>query len=282
MNYRHAYHAGNFADVLKHVVLLRALSYLQRKAAPIRVIDTHAGVGRYDLFGDNADKNQEWKNGVEKVINATFDSKVAELLVPYLESIRHLNPDGKLRYYPGSPWFIAHNLRRSDKLIANELHPEDQAHLKREFERNRNVKVLSLDGWTVLKSVLPPAERRGLTMIDPPFEKPDEFERLHNSIIEHQKRFATGTLILWYPIKDQRRVAQFYEHVRQLNLKSCLRCTLQIDDPERATGLAATGLIIVNPPFVLHEELTIMLPALCSILSQSCAAKYEIDWLAIT
>ena len=173
MNYRHAYHAGNFADVLKHVVLARVLSYMRLKPQPFRVIDTHAGAGRYDLQGAEASKTAEWRDGIGRLLKAAPAPDVAELLAPYLEAVAAYNSGvvgGELRFYPGSPLIARHLMRRDDVLIANELLGEDVALLKAELARARSTKVLNLDAWTAIRSLLPPRERRGVVLIDPPFE----------------------------------------------------------------------------------------------------------------
>lgn len=280
MNYRHAFHAGNFADVLKHVVVARAVSYLKQKAAPFRVIDTHAGCGVYDLQAEAAQKTNEWRDGILKVQQASFPRAIGELLRPYLETVAACNPDGALRYYPGSPQIVAHLLRAEDRLIANECHAEDAVKLKQHFSRAKNVKVMDRDGWTVLKAVLPPKERRGLTLVDPPFEKPGEFDRLVQSVRDHQRRFATGIQVLWYPIKDVRQVRHFHEQLSGLNLKSCLQCTLAVDEIVGEGPIAASGLAVVNPPFPLHDELAQLLPVLGITLGRSSAATTELTWLA--
>lgn len=280
MNYRHAFHAGNFADVLKHTVLVRVLTYLQRKQAPLRVIDTHAGAGCYDLLGEAAQRTTEWHGGIKKVFDAQFTPDIAALLAPYVNAVASINPPGELRYYPGSPRLAAALLREQDRMVVNEKHAEDVRPLHELFARNRNVKVLSHDGWTVLKSVLPPKERRGLTLVDPPFEQPGDFDRLVQCVHDHHKRFATGTLLLWYPIKVAKPVDRFYRQLREMNLKSCLRATLRVDQRSANGPIKETGVIIINPPYVLHDELAGILPALCTTLKQSSSAGYDLEWFS--
>ncbi len=280
MNYRHAFHAGNFADVLKHIVLVRSIEYFKKKPAPFRVIDSHAGIGIYDLESEAARKTDEWHSGILKIQKSTFSPAVESLLHPYLNAINAENPDGKLRFYPGSPKLVSRLLRPVDRLIANELHSEDAALLQQTFASSRQVKVMSLDGWTVLKAVLPPKERRGITLVDPPFEQPGEFDRLLQSAIEHQRRFATGALILWFPIKDRRRVATFYSQISSLNIDKCLLCELVVDRIFDTGAVRATGLIVVNPPYPLHDELQLILPSLCTTLGVSRSASHDLRWLS--
>ncbi len=280
MNYRHAFHAGNFADVLKHIILVRVVEYFKRKPAPFRVIDTHAGIGVYDLDGEAARKTDEWRAGIEKIYRRTFSPAVAELFQPYLDGVGAENQDGNLQFYPGSPKLVSRLLRPDDRLIVNELHSEDAALLRRTFSSSRQVKVMSLDGWTALKALLPPKERRGITLIDPPFEQPGEFDRLVKSVIEQQRRFATGAMILWYPIKDRQRVAAFYRQISALKVASCLVCELAIDQINGDGPVRATGMILINPPYPLHDELKVILPVLCTSLGQTSAATHDVRWLA--
>ena len=183
MNYRHAYHAGNFADVMKHSILARAILRLTAKAAAFRVIDTHAGIGLYDLGSIHAEMTGEWKAGIGQLFDATgplaMPAAVASLLQPYLEAVAQVNAKGTFTRYPGSPTIARSLLRRQDRLVLSELHPADAAALADEFRGDQNVKVHALDGWLALKAFLPPKERRGLILIDPPFEARDEFMRLY-------------------------------------------------------------------------------------------------------
>ncbi len=212
MNYRHAYHAGNFADVLKHVTLALVIEYFKRKDAPFRIIDTHAGAGRYALGSVEAAKTGEWRQGIGRLTGPDAEPlpvAVAQVLAPYLDAVRAQNAGDRLTVYPGSP-IIAHRLMRSqDVLVANELHPDDAASLKAAIGRDPRVKLLALDGWMVLKSLLPPKERRGVVLIDPPFEEQGELARLADGLGQALRRFETGVYLAWYPIKDRKPIARF-------------------------------------------------------------------------
>lgn len=278
MNYRHAYHAGNFADVLKHVVLTLVLRYMTQKPQPMRVIDVHAGVGLYDLTGIEAGKTGEWRDGIGRLLQASLAGEAAKLLAPYLEAVAQLNEyGGPLRVYPGSPVLARTLLRTSDTLIANELHPEDFETLRSNLKGGRNTRVMNLDAWIALKSLLPPPERRGLVLIDPPFEATGEFETLAVSLAEAIRRFATGTYIVWYPIKDPREVSHFLKRVRGLGLPKLVNVELAVCAREGLPGLNETGVLIVNPPYVLSSELAIVLPALCEVLAVDAQAAFRID-----
>jgi 23S rRNA (adenine2030-N6)-methyltransferase len=205
MNYRHAFHAGSFADVLKHAVLTRALLHLGDKAAAFRVIDTHAGAGRYDLHGAEAKRTGEWQGGIGKLFDDPPGGEAGALLAPYLAVVRAENAAGKLRYYPGSPLIARALCRPQDRMIFCEREPGARKALVARLGRDPRAKISELDGWTGLKALLPPPERRGLVLVDPPFEEPDELARLLAGLAEAHRRFAGGTYLLWYAMKEPAR-----------------------------------------------------------------------------
>ena len=209
MNYRHSYHAGNSADVLKHAVLARIIAYLQRKDQAFRVIDTHAGIGSYDLSSTEAQKTGEWRDGVGRVMAAQLSPDLAAFLAPWLETVKALNPEGGLRHYPGSPRLTRLLLRKQDRLTAIELHPDDSRQLRALFEGDYQVRVIELDGWLALGGHLPPKEKRGLVLIDPPFELDGEFDRMIDGLARATRRFPGGTYLLWHPIKAGSPLAGF-------------------------------------------------------------------------
>jgi 23S rRNA (adenine2030-N6)-methyltransferase len=277
MNYRHAYHAGNFADVLKHLVLTLVIEHLKQKPAPFRVIDTHAGRGLYDLTGVEAVKTGEWQLGIAKLLAEPLPAEVASILAPYLAIIAAENPDGGLSRYPGSPCIARHLLRPGDVLVANELHPEDHAELARRFARDRQTKVLHLDGWTALKALLPPKERRAVMLVDPPFEEAGELDRLIAGLKDAQRRFATGTILLWYPIKGLGPIDRFYSTLSSLALEKVLVTELFTRAPTDPNILNGCGLIIFNPPFTLAERLRTALPELTHRMAVACGAFNVVD-----
>ncbi len=279
MNYRHAYHAGNFADVVKHVILTRLVLYLQRKDQAFRVIDTHAGIGRYDLQGVEAGKTNEWQSGVGRLLETKFDASVEALIKPYIEIVRAENADGKMRHYPGSPLIIRRLLRRQDRLSALELHPHDADTLAALFAGDIQVRVTKLDGWLAMGAHLPPKEKRGLILVDPPFEIAGEFDRLAEGLARAHKRYSGGTYALWYPVKDLSEVRNFVAALRQTNIPKILRTELMIRPPSPEPRLDGTGMIIVNPPFTLADELRLLFPALSKILSEETNAGFTVDWI---
>jgi 23S rRNA (adenine2030-N6)-methyltransferase len=279
MNYRHAYHAGNFADVVKHLILTRIVLYLQRKDQAFRVIDTHAGIGRYDLQGIEAGKTNEWQGGIGRLLDAKVDAKVAALIQPYLDIVRAENADGAMRHYPGSPLIVRHLLRRQDRLSALELHPEDAKMLSETFAGDIQVRVTELDGWLALGAHLPPKEKRGLVLVDPPFEVAGEFDRLVDGLARAHKRFSGGTFALWYPVKDRQEVRRFVTALRETGIPKILRTELVIRAPSPEPRLDGTGMIVVNPPYTLEDELRTILPALVKILGETQGADFALDWI---
>ncbi|RDE09651.1 23S rRNA (adenine(2030)-N(6))-methyltransferase RlmJ [Pelagibacterium lacus] len=279
MNYRHAFHAGNFADVTKHIILTRILAYLMRKDAPFRVIDTHAGVGLYDLSGQEAGRTGEWREGIGRLMDAALPRPVAELAAPYLAAVRAQNPDGGLRYYPGSPFIARHMLRGQDRLMALELHPLDAEALRENFAGDIQTRVTQLDGWAALGTHLPPKEKRGLVLVDPPFEEKGEFLRMVQSLEKAHKRWPGGIYAYWYPIKDPKEVRAYMAALRATGIGKILRIELTIRPPSTPPRLHGTGMIVVNPPFVLEAELKTLLPLLAKLLSDENRGRYSLDWV---
>jgi len=279
MNYRHIYHAGNFADVLKHAVLARLIVYLQQKDKAFRVLDTHAGIGLYDFSSDEAQKTGEWRDGIGRLLEADLPESVAALLAPYLDAIRALNPHGPITLYPGSPKLARMLFRPQDRLSAMELHPDDSRALARLFEGDYQVRVTELDGWLALGAHLPPKEKRGIVLVDPPFEAEGEYERLVDGLAKACRRFATGTYCLWYPIKKGAPIAEFHEALKALEIPKMLCAELSVRSDRETTGLSGSGLIIVNPPFTLKDELHLLLPELKRVLAQDRFASQRCFWL---
>ncbi len=280
MNYRHAYHAGNFADVVKHAVLARLVEYLKQKDKAFRVIDTHAGIGLYDLSSEEAQKTGEWQGGIGRLLEAKIAPEAAKLLAPYLDAVRSTDPDGGLSAYPGSPLIVRRLLRKQDRLSATELHPADFQRLKALFADDFQVRVNELDGWLALGAHLPPKEKRGLVLVDPPFEQEGEFERLADGLQRAYKRWPGGIYALWYPIKDRHAVADFREALAGSGIPKILDIRFELRRPSREPRLDGTGMIVVNPPYTLEAELRAMLPALHGLLAQEKGAQWSLEWLA--
>ncbi len=277
MNYRHAYHTGNFADVLKHIVLTRVLTHLKSKPAPFRVVDLHAGAGRYDLLGMEAEKTGEWRGGIGKILDARPPPELASLLAPYVDAVRTFNGAGNLSVYPGSPLIALAIMREADRLLANELHPTDSDALKLELRLSKSAKALRLDAYQAIKAALPPKERRGAVLVDPPFEQPDEFARLAQALRDGLERFATGTFVVWYPVKDGGAAEDFLSQVRRWPRLKWLDARLAIARPSLDLGLTECGVLIVNPPFTLERELHALLPWLRGVLSLNGGGSWRLE-----
>src|SRR5215813_4090925 len=283
LNYRHAFHAGGFADVIKHIVLVRLLLYLQEKPAAFRVIDSHAGAGRYDLASDEARRSGEWLTGIARIMQARFSEQAAALITPYLDIVRAFNPTPhKLGAYPGSPLIARALLRPQDRLTACEVEPSARKQLIDALRRDTQARVVDLDGWTALPAFVPPNERRGLVLIDPPFEAKDEFERLATGFAAAFAKWPTGIYLLWYPAKSRRatdglaqRVAQAAASVRPAG--KCLRLEFSVTPQAADAALASSGLLIVNPPFTLQGELRTILPELEKPLGQGGAGRFRLE-----
>jgi 23S rRNA (adenine2030-N6)-methyltransferase len=282
MNYRHAFHAGGFADVLKHIVLVRILSYLQEKPAPLRVIDTHAGAGIYDLAGEEAQRGGEWLTGIARLMQARLSESAAPLVKPYLDIVRAFNPQRDLRTYPGSPLIARALLRPQDRLTACEVEPNARKQLINALRRDTQARVVDLDGWLALPAFVPPHERRGLVLVDPPFEAKDEFERLAAGFAQAFAKWPTGSFLLWYPVKSRRAAdglaRQVAENVAAATpAGSCLRLEFSVAPPAAGAGLTSAGLLIANPPWTLAGELKAILPELEKPLGQGGAGRFRLE-----
>ena len=282
MNYRHAFHAGSFADVLKHIVLVRILLYLQEKPAAFRVIDTHAGAGRYDLTGAEAERSGEWKSGIARMMQARFSDKALPLVLPYLDIVRAFNSGADLTAYPGSPLIARGLLRPQDRLTACEIEPGARKALIDALRRDTQARVVDLDGWTALTAFVPPKERRGLVLIDPPFEAKDEFEQLAIGFRAAFQKWPTGSYLLWYPVKSRRAADTLAREVAEAAAGAkpagkCLRLEFSVAPQQAGGPLASTGLVMVNPPWTLQGELKTILPELEKPLGQGGAGRFRLE-----
>jgi 23S rRNA (adenine2030-N6)-methyltransferase len=277
MNYRHAFHAGNHADVLKHVVLARLFEHLKKKDKGFCFVDAHAGVGVYDLQGIEAFKTGEWQGGIGKMAQP-FSSDVEALLAPYRQVIAALN-DGGLKFYPGSPELAVRLMRAQDSIVLNELHPEDFVSAERRYASDKRVRLMALDAEVAIKAQLPPPERRGLVLIDPPYEQKDEAARAVAMLAHGLRRFATGVFALWYPIKADRIDEAIVRDVKALDVAGTLRVELRVREVFGNGGLAGSGLIIVNAPWKLDDELRAIVPALAQRLGLGKWGQATVKWL---
>jgi 23S rRNA (adenine2030-N6)-methyltransferase len=251
LNYRHAYHAGNFADCMKHAVLVWILRRLAQKEKPFSMLDTHAGTGFYDLASGEASRTGEWRAGIARLLEDTPPA-----LADYVGVVRRLG------LYPGSPAIARALMRPGDRLVCCELHPEDFRLLRRRFGCDDLVSVHERDGYAALGALLPPAERRGLVLIDPPYEAPDEFVQVVMGLMTAHRRFAGGVLATWYPIKGRAPVRAFHTALQESGLKDVVAAEIFLRDPVDAARLNGCGMVVVNPPFRLEDEVGGILEAL--------------------
>jgi 23S rRNA (adenine2030-N6)-methyltransferase len=280
MNYRHHFHAGNFADVHKHAVLALAMMRLREKPTPFRVIDTHAGAGVYDLTGEQSARTGEWRDGIGRLYRQPLGADLAALLSPYLEAVAKFNGDGPLATYPGSPALVRAFLRREDRLVACELEPSAAADLAATLTRDPRAKAVAIDGWTALKAYLPPKERRGFVLVDPPYEQPDEFARLGERIIAAARKWPSGIYMLWYPIKGGDGPQRLARMLAGAGIPRIVRSELLIEAAGDTQRLRGSGLILVNPPWQLPEQMALLTPALAGMLGHAGEGASRYDWLA--
>jgi 23S rRNA (adenine2030-N6)-methyltransferase len=282
MNYRHAFHAGNFADVIKHLVLVRILTHLHEKPSPFRVIDSHAGAGLYDLTGDEATRSAEWTTGIARAMQARFTEASIPLVAPYLDLVRSFNAPKELKAYPGSPLIARALLRPQDSMVCCEVEPTARKKLISALRRDEQARVVDIDGWVGLPAFVPPKERRGLVLIDPPYEDKNEFKRLAAVFSETYAKWATGIYVIWYPAKSRRATDELAQHVAATAGASatpgkCLRLEFSVA-PQTADGpLTSAGLLIVNPPWKLAAELKEILPQLEKPLGLGGASRFRLE-----
>jgi 23S rRNA (adenine2030-N6)-methyltransferase len=283
MNYRHAFHAGNFADVFKHALLARILVYMTRKPAPLRFFDTHAGAGRYDLASEAAQRSGEWRDGVASLAGADPPPQVAALLAPYLAALGPLDAQGRPATYPGSPAIAQALLRPQDRLALCELHPEERAALVARMGRDARLSIVEIDGYVALNAWLPPKERRGLVLIDPPYEAANELKRVADALARALAKWPTGTYALWRPIKDRRDDARFLNALAAIGAPDMLQCELGVGPIAPTVNspnpLTRAGLVVVNPPHALIDEARVLLPWLAQRLAREGAGAWSCSWL---
>ncbi|WP_248767985.1 23S rRNA (adenine(2030)-N(6))-methyltransferase RlmJ [Pseudomonas sp. MWU12-2345] len=275
MNYRHAFHAGNHADVLKHLILTRLIALMARKEQPFAYIDSHAGIGLYDLKGDQASRTGEYLEGIARLWG---EQALPAVTADYMRVLHEMNPDGELRYYPGSPELARRLTRERERILLNEKHPEDGKLLKDNMKGDRRVAVHLGEGWHVARALLPVAEKRSVLLIDPPFEQLDEMQRCAASLKEAIGRMRQTVAAIWYPIKDQRALKRFYQDLAGSGAPKLLRVELLVHPLDTPASLNGSGLAIANPPWGLEEELRELLPWLAQKLGQT-QGDWRMDWL---
>lgn len=272
LSYRHSYHAGNFADVLKHIVLIEILEHLLQKDKSIHYIDTHAGAGVYDLTSPRAQKLQEYRGGIGLLRQTSWPE-----LSRYLQIVAELNPADSLVCYPGSPAIALKLLRRHDRAWLYELHPEDARLLEERYQHDRRVRLARQDGYAALAGLLPPVSRRGLVLIDPSYEIKTDYQRVVEVVEQACRRFATGTYAIWYPVVERERITALEQDFIRTGIPDIARFELNVRPDANGTGMTGAGMVVVNPPWTLLARMSALLPKLTQLLGQhpeaSCRAE---------
>ncbi|EKO3921792.1 MULTISPECIES: 23S rRNA (adenine(2030)-N(6))-methyltransferase RlmJ [Vibrio] len=275
LSYRHSFHAGNHADVLKHIVQSLILNALQQKETPFVYHDTHSGVGRYDLTHEWSEKTGEYKQGIGRLWQqadtpAEIDS--------YLDAVKALNQGEELRYYPGSPRIARAHLRAQDRMVLSELHPSDYPLLEQEFARDRQVAIYKQDGFARLKASLPPKERRGLVLIDPPYELAKEYRDVVQAIAQSHKRWSTGIYAIWYPVVNRCDIEDMLDGLANLGIRKILQIELGVAPDTNQRGMTASGMIVINPPWKLESEMQTILPFLKQAIAPA-TGHFKVEWV---
>jgi 23S rRNA (adenine2030-N6)-methyltransferase len=267
LSYRHSFHAGNYADVIKHIVLIELLEHMIKKDKAFDYIDTHAGAGLYDLHGSHAVKLNEYRDGVAKLIPDDWPE-----LDRYFQLIRQFNSHGQLNYYPGSPMIASHYLRRQDRSWLYELHPSDSSLLAKNIGKTKHTRIMNQDGFDGLLSLVPPVSRRAVVLIDPPYEVKSDYNLVVDTLVEAYSKFKTGTYALWYPVVDRKQIDQLERRLKKSGIKDIQQYELGIAKDQYGTGMSASGMIVINPPWTLKDKMKTVLPKLVATLGQSDGA----------
>lgn len=275
LSYRHSFHAGNHADVLKHIVQSLILNALQQKETPFVYHDTHSGVGRYDLTHEWSEKTGEYKQGIGRLWQQTDTPAEID---SYLEAVKALNQGEELRYYPGSPRIARAHLRAQDRMVLSELHPSDYPLLEQEFARDRQVAIYKQDGFARLKASLPPKERRGLVLIDPPYELAKEYRDVVQAIAQSHKRWSTGIYAIWYPVVNRCDIEDMLEGLANLGIRKILQIELGVAPDTNQRGMTASGMIVINPPWKLESEMQAILPFLKQAIAPA-TGHFKVEWV---
>jgi 23S rRNA (adenine2030-N6)-methyltransferase len=279
MNYRHAFHAGNFGDVLKHVVLMMLVDHLKKKPAPFLYVDTHAGRGRYDLSEAESQRSGEYKGGIGRLLEVP-EAALSPEVAAYVRLVRECAGAGHsaITAYPGSPLLVARLRRPTDRMVLAETHAKEAQALRGVLGRGRLVSVLETDGYTTLKAQLPPRENRGLVLIDPPYESDQEFDRILAALEAAYERWPTGMYCIWYPLTERAGPQRFRRNLERSGIRKVLDATLSVLPDDAAIGMRGAGLVIVNPPWLLDERLAELLPDLHRLLVPDGAGGTTLDW----
>lgn len=275
LSYRHSFHTGNHADVVKHIVLTLILTALKQKEKGFFYLDTHSGVGRYSLLSAEAEKTGEYIEGIARLWDRT---DLPEEVALYINALKKINK-GKLRFYAGSPLLAVQQLRPQDRALLTELHPNDFPLLRQEFAKVPNVVTKRENGFQQLKAALPPKEKRGLVLIDPPYELKDDYELVVKAIVEGYKRFATGVYAIWYPVVLRQHTKRIVKGLEATGIRKILQIELAVRPDSDQRGMTASGMIVINPPWQLEGQMKKILPYLTEVLVPEGTGSWKVDWI---
>ncbi|GAB3485905.1 23S rRNA (adenine(2030)-N(6))-methyltransferase RlmJ [Marinomonas epiphytica] len=276
LSYRHIYHAGNHADILKHLIVSQVCRHFIKKESPFFYLDTHAGIGQYELASDQAQKNKEFESGIGRLLN---EDNLPEPIEAFLDIVRQMNPGSELSLYPGSPKVVDYYVRQKDKLHLCELHPNDYPLLAALFPNKRRANVVKDNGFAAVKAMLPPPQKRAFTLMDPPYEVKKDYQFVVQALQEGHKRFPQGTYAIWYPVLSRKQADQLLQDVKSTQIRNVLLIELCIRDTEKERGMAGSGMILVNPPWTLEKDCQACLPVLKDLLAEDEQADFQIRWI---
>ncbi|MDB4837158.1 23S rRNA (adenine(2030)-N(6))-methyltransferase RlmJ [Marinomonas sp.] len=276
LSYRHIYHAGNHADILKHLIVSQICRHFVKKEAPFFYLDTHAGIGQYELDSAQAQKNKEFQSGIVKLL---AEKELPESIGQLLDIVRDMNTSDQLEVYPGSPKIVDYYVRQKDKLHLCELHPNDHPILAALFPNKRKANVVKDNGFAAVKAMLPPPQKRGFVLMDPPYEVKKDYQYVVQALQEGTQRFPQGTYAIWYPVLNRNQADNLLKSVKSTDIRNVLLLELCIRDTEKERGMAGSGMIIVNPPWTLEKEAKEFLPVLQRLLAEDSAAGHQIKWI---
>ena len=273
LSYRHIYHAGNHADILKHIIVSQICKHLIKKEAPFFYLDTHAGIGEYSLESAQAQKNKEFESGIAKLI---AQQKLPEPIADFVDLVKSMNAKESLLTYPGSPKVVAYYQRLKDKMHLCELHPNDYPILASLFPSKRKANVQNGDGFAAVKAMLPPPQKRGFVLMDPPYEVKQDYHTVVDALAEGHKRFPTGTYAIWYPVLSRQQADNLINSVEATKIRNILLVELLIRDANTEQGMNGSGMILVNPPWTLKAEAEQYLPTLQTLLGEGDGASFQV------
>ncbi|KAA8997387.1 23S rRNA (adenine(2030)-N(6))-methyltransferase RlmJ [Affinibrenneria salicis] len=276
LSYRHSFHAGNHADVVKHTVQSLIITSLKEKEKPFLYLDTHAGAGRYQLHSQHAERTGEYLEGIARIWQR---DDLPEELRPYMQAVKAWNMGDQLRYYPGSPLIARHLLRAQDKISLTELHPSDYPLLRNEFLKDERARVQRADGYLQLKAQLPPQSRRGFVLIDPPYELKTDYQAVVSGIQEGYRRFSTGVYALWYPVVLRQQIKRMVRELEATGIRNMLKIELAVLPDSDRHGMTASGMIVINPPWKLEEQMKRVLPWLHRALVPDGKGHASVEWI---